>query len=153
MGAFVNVWVPLAAVQRDPLGMIEWQSQAPRDVRTVRYIYKHRQGEIYHCLPSEQHRWIYYPSMEPGECLVFKVFDSCKEEGTARFSLHASFEDKTAPETAPSRESVELRCAVFFGDLPPGFASSFVAPHLDPDSADQDLSPDQTIVLPISDEW
>eukprot|EP00656_Telonema_subtile_P045945 TRINITY_DN5221_c0_g2_i1.p1 TRINITY_DN5221_c0_g2~~TRINITY_DN5221_c0_g2_i1.p1 ORF type:complete len:354 (+),score=92.56 TRINITY_DN5221_c0_g2_i1:75-1136(+) len=150
--AFVNVWVPLAAVQKDPLGLIEWGSQSPQDVNTVRFIYKHRQGEIYHALPSEQHRWVYYPAMQPGECLAFKVFDSSEE--AARFSLHAAFKDPSAASDAPERQSVELRCMVLMGELPQGFAAGFVAPHLQAGSPDQELSPERAEVLRnLHGEW
>merc|ERR1712136_455587 len=71
----------------------------------------------------------------------FKVFDS-SEDGQARFSLHASFDDAATAASAPERESVELRCIVFFDDVPEQFGSSFVAPHLAPGSPDRiDVSP------------
>ncbi|CAE6969531.1 SLC6A5 [Symbiodinium natans] len=60
-------------VERDPLGLIEWSSQRPQDVVSIKFIYPHRTGEIYRVLPSDHHRWVYYPDMAPGECLVFKV--------------------------------------------------------------------------------
>ena len=85
-------------------------------------------------------------------CLLFKVFDS-SEDGRARFSLHASFEDSTTADDAPDRESVELRCMVLFGDLPDEFASEFVAPHLDPQSADQILSPERVEVSIATEKW
>eukprot|EP00928_Gymnodinium_smaydae_P039028 TRINITY_DN26765_c0_g1_i1.p1 TRINITY_DN26765_c0_g1~~TRINITY_DN26765_c0_g1_i1.p1 ORF type:complete len:347 (+),score=26.09 TRINITY_DN26765_c0_g1_i1:44-1084(+) len=150
--AFVNVWVPLAAVERDPLGLIEWSSQRPRDVRTQKFIYTHRQGEIYRVLASEKHSWVYFSDMVPGECLVFKVFDSA-EDGRARFSLHAALEVDPTPPSARARESIELRCIVFFGPLPASFADDFIAPHLVPGSADQVLSPERTELAPATDAW
>lgn len=151
--AFVNVWVPLATVKRDPLGLLEWHSQRPQDVRTVRIIFPHRVGEVYRVAHSPTQRWVYYPEMECGECLVFKVFDSATD-GRARFSLHSAFEDPTSPPDAPARESVELRCIVFFDELPESFASGFVAPHLAEGSADRlDVSPERIEIEPASDEW
>mmetsp|Transcript_104952 Transcript_104952/g.301758 ORF Transcript_104952/g.301758 Transcript_104952/m.301758 type:complete len:342 (+) Transcript_104952:71-1096(+) len=150
--AFVNVWVPLKKVQQNPLGMVEWSSQRPRDVVNLKFIYSHRVGEIYRVLPSEQHRWVYYKDMEPGECLLLKVFDSA-DDGRARFSLHAAFHDPTAAADAPSRESIELRCIVFFGDLPAGFGDSFIAPHLLPNSPDQEVAPKRVEASLPSDEW
>ncbi|CAK9029394.1 Hydroxylase/desaturase CTB9 (Cercosporin toxin biosynthesis cluster protein 9) [Durusdinium trenchii] len=104
--AFVNVWVPLKKVERDPLGLIEWSSQRPCDVVTVKFIYPHRTGETYRVMPSDLHRWVYYPDMLPGECLVFKVFDS-STDGRARFSLHGAFQDPTSRPDAASRQSIE----------------------------------------------
>merc|ERR1711865_959727 len=122
------------------------------DVKRVRFIYSHREGEIYHVVPSAAHRWVYYPRMSVGECILFKVFDSA-EDGRARFSLHASFKDTTEAADEPDRESVELRCMVLFGELPEDFAAQFVAPHLDPHSADQILSPDRVEVSAAMDSW
>lgn len=149
--AFINVWVPLKEVLRDPLAMLEWSTTRPRDVVTMKMIFKHRQGELYRVVPSDLHRWVYYPHMTPGECLLFKVFDS-KEDGCARFCLHTAFSDPTCPTSAPPRESIELRCIAFFGDLPTDFAQSFVAPHLVP-GPDQDLTDTATAIAgEISDE-
>merc|ERR1712151_121481 len=105
--AFLNIWVPLKRVERDPLGLLEWNSQKPQDVQTIRLHFPHRVGEVYRVLPSAEHRWVYYPDMQPGECLVFKVFDSVTD-GRARFSLHSAFVDPTSPKNAASRESIEL---------------------------------------------
>merc|ERR1712232_548626 len=128
-------------------------SQRPEDVRTVRLTYQHRVGETYRVLPSSAHRWVYYPQMQPGECLVFKVFDSV-EDGRARFSLHSAFEDPASPTPAPARESIEFRCAVLFGDLPEEFGTSFVAPHLRAGSPDRiDDAPLRKEILPQSDMW
>jgi len=151
--AFVNVWVPLATVKRDPLGLLQWNSQRPQDVRTIRLVFPHRVGEVYRVAHSPAHRWVYYPEMERGECLVFKVFDSATD-GRARFSLHSAFEDPTSPPDAPARASVELRCVLFFDELPESFASGFVAPHLAEGSADRlDVSPERVEIAPASDEW
>ena len=102
---------------------------------------------------AARHKWVYWPHMTVGECLLFKMFDS--DADTARFCLHSAFVDPTAAPDAPERRSTELRCIVFFGDetaVPPDFASSFIAPHLIKGSADQDLSP-KVELLPPTDEW
>lgn len=149
--AFVNVWVPLKPVERDPLGMIEWTTQRPEDVLSIKLIYPHRTAEIYRVLPSDLHRWVYYPDMMPGECLVFKVFDSAND-GRARFSLHAAFQDPNSKPDAPSRESIEMRCVVFFDALPEAFGASFVAPHLLP-GTNCVMTPERVPVTLPSHEW
>lgn len=149
--AFVNVWVPLKRVERDPLGMIEWKTQRPQDVVNIKLVYPHRTAEIYRVLPSDLHRWVYYPDMMPGECLVFKVFDSATD-GRARFSLHAAFQDPTSKPDAPSRESIEMRCVIFFDTLPKGFGDSFVAPHLLP-GTNCIMNPERMPVSAPSNEW
>jgi hypothetical protein len=151
--AFINVWVPLKPVLSDPLAVLEWDSQRPGDVLTNRLVYEHRVGETYRVLPSAAHRWVYFPEMQPGECLVFKVFDSA-EDGRARFSLHSAFDDPTSSKAAPARESIELRCVVLFGDSPDAFGQRFVAPHLHPGSPDRiDDPPLRYEVQPPSHSW
>eukprot|EP00657_Telonema_sp_P-1_P004630 TRINITY_DN20806_c0_g1_i1.p1 TRINITY_DN20806_c0_g1~~TRINITY_DN20806_c0_g1_i1.p1 ORF type:complete len:113 (+),score=66.22 TRINITY_DN20806_c0_g1_i1:37-375(+) len=66
---------------------------------------------------------------EPGECIVFKVFDSSEEPDCARFSLHAAFEDPSAEQGAPERESVELRCIVLLGELPEAVSYTHLRAH------------------------
>mmetsp|Transcript_17671 Transcript_17671/g.41062 ORF Transcript_17671/g.41062 Transcript_17671/m.41062 type:complete len:366 (-) Transcript_17671:346-1443(-) len=151
--ALINLWVPLKRVQRDPLAMVEWSTSAPEDVIRVKRIHPHRVGEIYHGLPSDRHRWVYYPDMEPGEVLAFKTYDSA-EDGRPRFVIHSAFSDPTAAADAPPRESIELRCIVFFGDeVPSDFATEFIPPHLDPTSPDHDLTPPELEKSEPMSEW
>lgn len=98
----------LQAVQRDPLVMIQWGSQRPRDVKKVWRHHPHRTGENYHAVVSPLHRWFYYPQLQPGEAIALKTFDSDEALGRALFTLHSSFEDPTSSPTAPARESIEL---------------------------------------------
>merc|ERR1712039_806895 len=144
--AFVNVWVPLKKVERNPLAMLQWGSVAPRDVVTSTWHFPHRTGETYRVMHSDSHRWVYFPRMVPGECIVFKQFDSATD-GRARIALHSAFHDPTSAPTAPQRESIELRCMVFFGDLPNGFADNW------PNVPDPIMKPDRYELGPISDMW
>lgn len=145
--AFLNVWIPLKKVERNPLALIKWSSAAPRDAVTITFTYPHRKGEIYRVLHSDSHQWVYFPEMVPGECIVFKQFDS-SEDGRARFAFHSAFDDPTSPTSAPPRESMELRCIVLFGDVPSDFAQSW--PNL---PGDQVLAPQHVDIGPVSDEW
>lgn len=156
--AFVNVWLAVKEVQRDPLAMLDWGSVRGRDAVTINLEYRTRKGETYSVLPNENHKWVYYPKMAPGECLVFKVFDSADDPGRARICLHSSFQDPTTPKDAPPRESIEFRSVVLFGDLPENFAESYVAPHFHRDMDAETLQevyegPDRAYCGPISDEW
>jgi hypothetical protein len=72
--------------------------------------------EVYMVRFSPRHRWFYFPEMETSEVLLIKGFDSM-EDGRARFTAHAAFEDATAPTSAPARESIEARVLVFYGGL------------------------------------
>jgi hypothetical protein len=51
--------------------------------------------------------------MQTDEALLLKCYDSM-EDGRARFTAHAAFDDPTTPPQAPARESIEARTLVFF---------------------------------------
>jgi hypothetical protein len=65
--------------------------------------------EVYMVMFSPKHRWFYFPEMETNEVLLIKGFDSM-EDGRARFTAHAAFEDPTASSFAPARESIRSPC-------------------------------------------
>jgi hypothetical protein len=105
----INVWRPIRGpVQSTPLAVCDSRSIAPNDL--VPTDLKH---EIYMVRFSPRHRWFYFPAMEMNEVLLIKGFDSM-QDGRARFTAHAAFEDPTAPASAPARESIEARVLVFF---------------------------------------
>ncbi|MCH8099418.1 MAG: methyltransferase, partial [Proteobacteria bacterium] len=64
-------------------------------------------------LHHPEQRWYYFPEMQMDEALLFKTFDS-ETDGRARFTVHSSFADPSAPADAPPRESIETRCLLFF---------------------------------------
>ncbi len=59
------------------------------------------------------HRWVYFPDMRRDELLIFRGYDS--DPARARRVPHTAFDDPRAGEDAPPRESIDIRCAVFFG--------------------------------------
>jgi hypothetical protein len=106
----INVWRPISGpVQSTPLAVCDSRSIAQNDL--VPTDLKH---EVYMVRFSPRHRWFYFPAMETNEVLLIKGFDSM-EDGRARFTAHAAFEDPTAPASAPARESIEARVLVFYG--------------------------------------
>lgn len=112
--AQVNVWRPSRGpVLRAPLGLIDAATVAPGDLVATDLVYPDRTGEIYHVAHSPAHRWVYFPRMTPEEVLVIKGYDSA-EDGRARFTPHAAFDDPTTPADAPPRESIEVRTLLFF---------------------------------------
>ena len=109
----INVWRPIRGpVQSTPLAVCDSRSIAQNDL--VPTDLKH---EVYMVRFSPLHRWFYFPAMETNEVLLIKGFDSM-EDGRARFTAHAAFEDPTAPSFAPARESIEARALVFYGPEP-----------------------------------
>jgi hypothetical protein len=85
----------------------------PKQLVSVERRAEERTGELQVALHDSGHCWYYFPEMQMDEALLFKTFDS-ETDGRARFTIHSSFEDPGAPVDAPSRESIETRCLLFF---------------------------------------
>jgi len=112
--AIVQVWRPIQrAVARAPLALCDAQSVSPGDlvdserhtptgvVRTYMFTY------------NSAHRWFWFPQMQVGEALLFKVYDSMTD-GRARWVPHAAFDDPNTAADALPRESIETRTLVCF---------------------------------------
>jgi len=163
--AIFNVWHPMKTVQADPLAMCTWASISPRDVLTTRLHMPSRVGETYRVKPSEDHRWVYFSEVTGEEAVLLKTFDSQDDGSVARFCLHSAFslpeQERRAAEgrpPLPQRESLEVRVLVLWDEeAGPGFAGSFVPPHMVPgslDNPDELTSGDVRIeVLDLAGEW
>lgn len=111
---FVNLWRPVAyAVEDSPLGVCAASSIKPDDLVTLALRYRERDGEIYFVRHNPDHEWFYLSKMETDEALLLKCFDS-DDNGRARFSVHAAFDDPTCPPNAKPRQSIEARTIAFF---------------------------------------
>jgi hypothetical protein len=110
-----NVWRSIAhePVEMAPLGFVDSESIAPRDLAVCDLVYADRTGEIYQGVYNADHRWYYFPRMTRDEAILIKCYDSMKD-GRARFSLHSAFDDPTSPANAPPRQSIEVRAFAFF---------------------------------------
>jgi hypothetical protein len=77
-------------------------------------------GETYAVLPREGHKFYYVKDMTPEEALLIKCFDSWGEgkpqgrKGVAEWTPHTAFVDPATPEGTKGRESIEVRCLVFY---------------------------------------
>ena len=112
--AVVQVWRPIRhAVEREPLAIADARSIGTRELFPSSRVYPDRIGEVYHCAYNPEHRWYYFPKMQPDEAIVFKTFDSAKD-GRARWTAHSAFDDPTSRPDAPPRESIEMRTLTFF---------------------------------------
>ncbi len=110
-----NVWRNIShePVETMPLGFVDAESIAPRDLAVCDLVYADRTGEIYQGVYNADHRWHYFPAMTREEAVLIKCYDSQKD-GRARFSLHSAFEDPTSPPNARPRESIEVRTLAFW---------------------------------------
>jgi hypothetical protein len=111
----INVWRNIAhdPVEMSPLGFVDSESIAPRDLAICDLVYADRTGEIYIGVYNADHRWYYFPRMTREEAVLIKCYDSMKD-GRARFSLHSAFDDPTSPANPKPRESIETRTFAFF---------------------------------------
>jgi len=77
-------------------------------------------GETLSVAPSERHRFYYVKDMTPDEVMLLKCFDSRGEgmengvKGLALRTPHTAFVDPQTPEDAPGRQSIEVRCLIFY---------------------------------------
>lgn len=112
--AFINLWRPIVGPLRDaPLALCDARSVAPETVVVSTLIYPDRRGEVYRLTYSPQHRWLYFPDMDPEEVIFIKCWDSL-EDGRARFSAHTAFDDPSCPPGSPPRQSIEIRTLVMW---------------------------------------
>lgn len=112
--AIVNVWRSMrGTIENFPLALCDASTTAADDLVVVKRQAKDRIGEIQMATYSSNHRWYYFPQMTEEEALLFKTYDSA-EDGRARFTIHTSFDDPSAPSDAPIRQSIESRCFVFY---------------------------------------
>jgi hypothetical protein len=111
----INVWRNIShdPVEMSPLGFVDSESIAPRDLAVCDLIYTDRTGEIYIGVYNADHRWYYFPRMTREEAVLIKCYDSMKD-GRSRFSLHSAFDDPTSPSNPKPRESIETRTFAFF---------------------------------------
>ncbi len=61
---------------------------------------------------NPRHRWLYFPDMRRDELLIFRGYDS--DPARSRRVPHTAFDDPSAGDDAPPRESVDIRCVAFF---------------------------------------
>ncbi|KAL2752312.1 hypothetical protein ACRALDRAFT_1072288 [Sodiomyces alcalophilus JCM 7366] len=77
-------------------------------------------GETYSVAPSDDHKFFYVKDMTPEEVLFLKCFDSRGQgfpggvEGRANYAPHTAFVDPATPPDAKGRQSIEVRCLVFY---------------------------------------
>ncbi|KAL5935386.1 hypothetical protein ACKVV1_000133 [Pyricularia oryzae] len=80
-------------------------------------------GETYAIAPNDKHKFYYAKDMTPDEVMFIKCFDSRSEgrpngrEGLAALTPHTAFVDPATPPDAKGRQSIEVRCLVFYDQV------------------------------------
>ncbi|KAI5120123.1 hypothetical protein M0805_001891 [Coniferiporia weirii] len=109
----INVWRPIGnPVAHKPLAVADWRTlDVEHDLIPVRFIYPDRVGGTYSVKYNPKLQWHYLSDQRPDEVTLIKCFDS--DESKARLTPHTAFADTSSPESAPKRQSIEVRTLVF----------------------------------------
>lgn len=76
-------------------------------------------GETFGVAPNDDHKFYYMKDMTPDEAMFIKCFDSRSQvnggqKGLADCTPHTAFVDPDTPRDAKGRQSIEVRCLVFY---------------------------------------
>lgn len=113
--ASINVWRPIVSpVETKPLVICGYGDIEDADlVAAERHYPDGRIGGIYYLVHNPRQCWYYFPRMRRDEVILLKCYDS-NADGTARWTVHGSFDDPTSPVNTVPRESIEIRTMLFF---------------------------------------
>jgi len=113
----INLWTPLRPVENSPLAVCDGRSIAPEDVLDISFGKPEtRQTDEFAggfdsggfvLAYNPEHRWYYYPAMQPHEVLAFRLCDTGDER--RHMTAHTAFDDPTSTPGSPKRMSYELR--------------------------------------------
>jgi hypothetical protein len=109
----INIWRPISTVLKDPIAIADARSVPDADLVEADMIEHDFPGKQWVVRYSPDHRWYYKYRMAPEDVLLIKCFDS--KVSVARRALHSAFED-AAQRDQESRQSIEVRCLVFYDD-------------------------------------
>ena len=125
--AIINVWRPIHhVITRDPLAVCDARSVLESDLVPVRTLLPSkgsgtfeslsggRSFETWSIKANPDHRWYFASGLSPEDVMLIKIFDS-KKDGRARRVPHSAFVDpRTEHAVSMPRESIEVRCFVFW---------------------------------------
>lgn len=125
--AIINLWRPFHEVTRDNLAVCDARSVAEEDLAAVyadipESLRKAKTGYNFAAKSRSEawevkagqpgvHKWYYAAKMKPDEALLIKQFDS-RSDVDARRCPHTAFTSEE--DYGPTRESIEVRCLVFW---------------------------------------
>ncbi|KAI8632619.1 hypothetical protein F5Y19DRAFT_491279 [Xylariaceae sp. FL1651] len=114
----INVWRPLRGpVQEWPLATMDARSLAEDNVHPTN-IFKHQyqlQGQTISITYSPDQKWYYLDQQQTNEVTFIKIWDN-QDDAIAKLCAHCAFPHPETPPNAPLRESMEVRCLVFYDD-------------------------------------
>ena len=130
--AIINLWRPLNTVTRDNLAvcdartvdeddLVALYADLPASLTNAKtgysFVAGSRSGAWEVKANPGSHKWYYAANMEPNEALLIKQFDS-RIDGVARRTPHTAF--SAEEDYGPTRQSIEVRCLVFWEGQPQG---------------------------------
>ncbi|OCL06614.1 methyltransferase [Glonium stellatum] len=112
----INVWRPInGAVEDWPLAVMDYRSLKQSEIHPTN-IFKQRyelQGQTVSINHSNNHKWYYLDSQGTNEVTLIKIWDN--KGKVAQLCPHCAFPHPQATADSLPRESIEVRCLVFYG--------------------------------------
>jgi hypothetical protein len=126
--SIINFWRPFSVdpLTRNPLAVLDASTIGHDDVVLCRHPFKDENFSFLKhyklpvpfintlIRPNPSHKWYYFPGMTRDEVLVFKNYDSIGKMPANGVGMHTSFHDPNTLDSAPPRESIEIRVACFW---------------------------------------
>jgi hypothetical protein len=112
----VNIWRPLFGPLRDfPLIVGDYRTfDLARDGEPTDLVFPHFVGESMNLYHHPDHKWYFARDQMRNEVWMFKCFDS--KPGVAIAAPHCSFDIQKGSFKERPRESIEVRCLVFYDE-------------------------------------
>ncbi|TVY73383.1 Gibberellin cluster GA4 desaturase [Lachnellula suecica] len=107
----INIWRPIKKILKDPIAVADANTVPDRDLVAAVMVENDFPGEQWVVRQNPGHKWYFKHQLSPEEVLLIKCFDS--DTTVARRALHSAFEDQ-AYQNEESRQSIEVRCLVFY---------------------------------------
>ncbi|KAF2276652.1 uncharacterized protein EI97DRAFT_458006 [Westerdykella ornata] len=115
----VNVWRPLNGPIYDwPLAVMDYQTLSPSHIHPTNLYSKDEElmGQTVGINHSPEQRWYYLEEQTPDEAILVKIWDN--KQDVAKLCAHCSFQHPDFRKAEAPRESIEVRCLVFYeGDV------------------------------------
>ncbi|KAL2193730.1 hypothetical protein P885DRAFT_71935 [Corynascus similis CBS 632.67] len=122
----INIWRPITPIRTSPLALADATTVPDADLvaASIFHTVTGRRQESWTVRAGPTHRWYYKHEQTPAEVVLIKCFDS-NESAPTRRAVHsaveypqeseiAAQEQPGTPVAGSNRESVEVRCLVFY---------------------------------------
>ncbi|OBR12351.1 Methyltransferase [Colletotrichum higginsianum IMI 349063] len=113
---FRSVWRPLRGpVEEWPLATMDGRTLKDGHVHPTN-IFKHQyslQGQTVSISYAPEQRWFYLDHQDTDEVTFIKIWDN-KDDVKSKLCAHCAFPHPETPENAALRESMKVRCLVFY---------------------------------------